>query len=309
MITRKEHKTTQKQFLKCNQLQKNNLYKGLVLGISPNLNPLACAPLLGYYIQPMSKQKRTIAIETSGLIGSVAAGLGDNLLAEKTFSDRLRHSTELLVTIDTLCKQLKWQPTDIERLYVSAGPGSFTGIRIAVTMAKTIAFALNTTIVAVPSIEAQALNTCQAMSNDNLDLKNQHIAVILEAGRGRVFAAVFKENSDGSNQLVPGFDTVIAQQSITPQELLSQAPRPLYVLGQGLNYHKEEFLPDSRLIWLDQDYWKPQARNVLHCGYLRDQAGLTVGAKGQQSADKLTPIYLRRPEDVDKWQQLHGKKA
>jgi len=192
-------------------------------------------------------------------------------------------------------------------LYVSAGPGSFTGIRIAVTMAKVIAFAQNTTIVAVPSIEAQVLSAGQAMCNDNnLDMKNQHVAVILEAGRGQIFTAVFRENSTSSDQLVPGFDTVIEQQSLTPEQLLSLSPRPLYVLGEGLNYHKKEFQSDSQVVWLDKEYWNPLARNVLRCGYLREKAGLFVGAAGQATIDTLIPIYLRRPDIVAKWQQLHG---
>jgi tRNA threonylcarbamoyladenosine biosynthesis protein TsaB len=261
---------------------------------------------LGYYVRPMVTQKRTIAIETSGLVGSVAAGMDDRLLAEQTFSARLCHNSELLGTIDSLCKRLGWRAGDIERLYVSAGPGSFTGIRIAVTMAKVIAFAQNTIIVAVPSIEAQVLNAGQAMRNGNPDMKNQHVAVILEAGRGQIFSAVFRENGAGSNQLVPGFDTVIEQQSLTPEQLLSLSPRPLYVLGEGLNYHKKEFQSDSQVVWLDKEYWNPLARNVLRCGYLREKAGLFVGAAGQETVDTLVPIYLRRPDIVAKWQQLHG---
>ena len=89
----------------------------------------------------MGKQKRIIAVETSGRIGSVAVGLDDCLLAQRQFSGALQHSKELMPTIDRIVADQSWRPSDIDELYVSAGPGSFTGIRIAVTLAKTLAFA------------------------------------------------------------------------------------------------------------------------------------------------------------------------
>src|ERR1700742_766157 len=84
---------------------------------------------------------RAIAIETSGRIGSVALVDGDTVLPEAQFQHGLKHAAEIVPTIDRLCCARGWQPKDVEHLYVSVGPGSFTGLRIGVTLAKTLALA------------------------------------------------------------------------------------------------------------------------------------------------------------------------
>ena len=248
---------------------------------------------------------RIMAIETSGRIGSVAVGVGSQLVAEQDFGDQLKHGAQLLPTMERLCQLQGWQPGDIDHLYVSAGPGSFTGIRIAVTAAKVLAFAQNTKIVPVPSLEALALNAEKAGQDEKLDIKQ--VATVQEAGRGQIFTAVFDRETtdakDDSAGLVPGFRINLAQTMMTPAELLERTKRPLYLTGEGLKYHHEELSPnekDSQIVRLDEKYWQPQAANVYRCGLLRAQQGLFV------TADQLEPIYLRRPEAVEKWEELYA---
>ena len=77
-----------------------------------------------------------LSVETSGRAGSVAAGRGDELLAEKTFCGLMRHSIELFPAIKAVLGQIGSGISDVAEIYVSAGPGSFTGLRIGITMAK-----------------------------------------------------------------------------------------------------------------------------------------------------------------------------
>lgn len=252
---------------------------------------------------------RIMAIETSGRIGSVAVALGSQLIAEQNFTAQLKHAAQLLPTMERLCQLQGWRPAEIEHLYVSAGPGSFTGIRIAVTAAKVLAFAQNTKITSVPSLEALALNAEKAWQSEKLDIRQ--VAVVLEAGRGQIFAAVFDRETtdakagakDDSAGFVPGFRINLAQTMMRPTELLERTERPLYLIGEGLKYHQQELSPnekDSQIVWLDEKYWQPRAANVHRCGLLRAQKGLFV------TADQLKPIYIRRPEAVEKWEKLHG---
>ena len=242
-----------------------------------------------------------MAIETSGRLGSVALAEGENILTERNFTAELRHASELLVTMDQLTKQQGWKPSDIQHLYVSAGPGSFTGLRIAITAAKTLAFAQATQIIAVPSIEAQVLNADLAAQQDNIDIKK--VAVVLEAGRGQIFTAVFEKNdlNSSTQDFLPGYRTLIQQAMMPPADLLSQSPRPLILLGEGLKYHRDE-LTTENVTWLDKKYSQPRAAFVHRCGYLRAQASLFA------DADELVPIYIRRPEAEEKWEKLHPEK-
>ena len=99
-----------------------------------------------------------LAVETSGRTGSVAIGAGDDILAEKTFSGQMRHSAELFVSAERLLSQIGAGAEKIKHVYFAAGPGSFTGLRIAVTMAKMMAFANGAKIVAVSTMDVIAEN-------------------------------------------------------------------------------------------------------------------------------------------------------
>ena len=253
----------------------------------------------------MQENPKIIVIETSGRLGSVALAAGPELIEERFFSAQLMHTTELLPTIDALCRQHRWRPQDIDQLYVSAGPGSFTGLRIAITAAKTLAFAQETAIVAVPSMDALVLNAAPHLQPDNSH-KTQ-VATIIEAGQGRVFAAVFEPDIASQAHLggpspshVPGFITVVPAAQILPTDLLSRTSRPLILLGEGLNYHRQDFQGDGLAV-LPEQCNTPSAANVHRCGWLRAQAGLFGDPR------ILQPIYLRRPEAEEKWEKLHEK--
>ena len=104
------------------------------------------------------------------------------------------------------------------------------------------------------------------------------------------------------DDLLPGFRTRIPPTVMSPAELLSRTGRPLYLLGEGLKYHRRELAPEGeKVIWLEKKYHQPRAANVHRLGRLRARAGLFT------ETDKLMPIYLRRPEAVEKWEKLHGK--
>ena len=253
-------------------------------------------------IYSMNKNTHILAIETSSKIGSVALALGPQVIDQQAFTAELRHASELLPTIDRLCRRQSWTPADIQHLYVSAGPGSFTGIRIAITTAKTLAFALSIKLVAIPSLDVLAMNADSAARENNLDIK--HLAAIRQAGRDRIFAAVFirEPNDQKAADHPPGLRTLIPQTMISPAELLDRSNRPLYLLGEGLDYHSDDFPCDGKqIIRLDPSYDTPSASNVLILGHLRAQAGLFT------EPDDLMPIYLRRPEACEKWEKLHGK--
>ena len=99
-----------------------------------------------------------LALETSGRTGSVAIGTISQMLNEIEFSGQMRHSAELFPAIDTLLKGADKNPQDITEIYISAGPGSFTGLRIAVSFAKTMNLATGAKIVALDTLDVIAAN-------------------------------------------------------------------------------------------------------------------------------------------------------
>ncbi len=169
---------------------------------------------------------RALAIETSGRTGSLALVENGHLVAEDQFPHGLRHAAEIVTRIDALCQAAHRAPRDLEELYVSVGPGSFTGLRIGVTLAKTLAFATGARLVAVPSVEVLARNAPRGWQN---------AVIVLDAKRGQIFTARFV-NRDG--QLVEAeaahLDTLTA--------MLERSPRPVCLIGEGIPFH-ERFIP------------------------------------------------------------------
>jgi tRNA A37 threonylcarbamoyladenosine modification protein TsaB len=87
-----------------------------------------------------------------------------------------------------------------------------------------------------------------------------------------------------------------------PREFLARCPRPIAVLGEGVDYHRDA-LDQSDVTVLDKSQWPGKAENVLRVGLeLADQGQYTPG-------NELLPLYIRRPEAEEKWEKLHPPKS
>src|SRR3954469_19664546 len=157
---------------------------------------------------------RALAIETSGRTGSVAVAQDGVVLAEETFPHGLKHAAGLVPMIDRLCRAAGWGPGDVEEIYVSAGPGSFTGLRVGVTVAKTLAFATGAKLIAVPTVEVLARNA-PAEATD--------VVIVLDAKRDQIFTARLTRGSDT-------WEVVEVAHLDSLSEMLARAPRPVHLI-------------------------------------------------------------------------------
>lgn len=238
-----------------------------------------------------------LAVETSGRIGSIALAQGQNLLSHQSFTGKMKHSAELMPTIKYILAQHEKKPPDIEHLYISIGPGSFTGLRIAVTLAKMMYLANRTRIVAVDTLDVIAAN----IKKCHLE-KVKKIAVILDAKRGRFFTAGYRVHplkSEKSHFTAGnlGLEKFLGDSLLQPDALISKLSddgQPGWLLGEGLLYHKEIFQKENVHL-LDERFWNATAENVHLLGWELARQG--------KFADPITiqPNYLRRPEAEEKW--------
>jgi tRNA threonylcarbamoyladenosine biosynthesis protein TsaB len=244
-----------------------------------------------------------LAVETSGRLGSVSLAQGDKLLAETCFSGPMRHSAEIFPAITDLLSRFNKKPEQIEHVYISAGPGSFTGLRIAVTFAKTLALANNSKIVAVDTLDVIAANIIDFAPPPPLpQLNTQHgakrrarfgnstlktddrLAVILDAKRGQFFVAVYEK---AQNKL---WRKILADYLMTAEEFLAQfTDKPIMLTGEGLVFYKDKFA-NKNIRVLDEKFWNPSAANVHKLGLHKARLG--------DFADPftLTPNYIRGPD-------------
>ncbi|HPC95388.1 MAG TPA: tRNA (adenosine(37)-N6)-threonylcarbamoyltransferase complex dimerization subunit type 1 TsaB [Sedimentisphaerales bacterium] len=254
-----------------------------------------------------------LAMETSSRIGSVALALGHDLLGQTTFSAPMQHSAEIMPAIAGLLRQSDHGPSDLDQVHISIGPGSFTGLRIAVAAAKAMHLANGVRIVAVDSLDAIAANVKDAPCDPAFQSISQEsgiprLATLLDAKRGQFFAAVYEyrrkdhepqpgDTSDEPDYRIPApaggsWRKVLPDCLITAAELLDRfaAPgHPLLVAGDGLLYHLDQFRTEAVRI-LDARYWSPRAESIHLLGCQK--------AAGGRFSDPLTvaPFYLRGPE-------------
>jgi tRNA threonylcarbamoyladenosine biosynthesis protein TsaB len=230
-----------------------------------------------------------LALETSGRIGSIAVGYDRKLSDEKTFSAPLRHSAELFSTIIELFKNSGKRVNQTSHVYISIGPGSFTGIRISVTVAKMMALATQSKIVAVSTTDVMALN----VNDSNI----KKIAAVIDAKRGQFFIAAFERKNGTWQKVLP--DCLMTTRIF--KEKFDRSDEPVWLLGEGLLYYAKQFETDNIKI-LDKEYWSPKAANVF-------RIGAEMAAEGKFSDPvSLVPFYLRRPEAEENLEKISNNK-
>jgi tRNA threonylcarbamoyladenosine biosynthesis protein TsaB len=229
---------------------------------------------------------RGLAIETSGRTGSVAVAQDGVVLAEEQFAHGLKHAAGLVPMIDRLCRSVGWRPTDVEELYVSVGPGSFTGLRVGVTLAKTLAFATGAKLVAVPTVEVLARNA---------PADARHVVIVLDAKRDQIFTARLRRDGHAWQVDEPAtLDSLPAA--------LARSPRPVHLIGEGIPYHLK-FLPanDERVVVTPEDAWRARAAAVVELGHTMARRGTFTDPQS------LSPVYVRKPEAEEKWEQQNRR--
>lgn len=251
----------------------------------------------------MSKEPVILAVETSSRIGSVAIAIGEEILAEAVFSGPMRHSVEIFPSIITLLNRAGIRPSQIDHIYISGGPGSFTGLRIAVTMAKVFHLANGTKVVKVNTLDIIAANI-DAYINDNIDnrggfLQNEisaaSIATVLDAKRGQFYIAVYRRNpgqTQWGNTIFGDYEKVLPDSLMSASEFIERfacEEKPIWLLGDGLVYCKEKFEAEG-VCFFDRKYWSPRANKVHELGWHLAKKSMFADPVG------LTPFYLCRPD-------------
>ena len=223
-----------------------------------------------------------IAVETSGSRGSVLVARGLEILSSATFKVEQQHGVQLLPTVDALSKQAGIDPAQFDAVYVSGGPGSFTGLRIGITFAKAMAFALECKVVRVPSLDVLAQNAL------DLPAKPNRVISIFDAKRGNVFGRTF-ELCDGL------YEPVDEPKERSPREYLAQHS-PATILGAGVERHRDVIEQSEDITIAGNDYDFGRAEWVLRLGAKMANQNQFI------SLDQLIPIYIRKPDAEEKWE-------
>lgn len=220
---------------------------------------------------------KIVAFDTSSKALTLAILEDETLLAQMTLNIKKNHSITLMPAIDFLMNSLDMKPTDLDRIVVAQGPGSYTGLRIAVATAKTLAHTLKIELVGVSSLQALVPEQAEGL-----------VIPVMDARRNNVYAGFYQ-----SGQAVrPEAHLPLAE----VLEIAGAANQSVTFVGETAAFTEqiEAALPQATL--------QPTLPNAAAVGRL----GLDLPA---QSIHDFIPNYLKRVEAEENWLKTHQESS
>lgn len=232
---------------------------------------------------------KILAVDSSGVVASVAIVTEDALVAEYSVDYKKTHSQTLLPMIDEMMRMTETEPETIDAIAVAAGPGSFTGLRIGASTVKGLGMIWNKPIVPVETVDALACNYHGT---------EQVVCPLMDARRGQVYTGLYAF-ADGVLQVLEPQCCVMAKDIFEKANALG---RPIVFLGDGVVVNRkliEEMI--SVPYQLAPAHLAKQRAGAL--GWLAGQYlawGRTV------SAMEFVPEYLRQSQAERERAERHG---
>jgi tRNA threonylcarbamoyladenosine biosynthesis protein TsaB len=219
-----------------------------------------------------------LALDTATSRGSLALLAGDRLLAEYTLESSASYLNRLLAGIDHLLQATEKTIQDVNLIVVSSGPGNFTGLRLGLSTAKGLAFAIGCPVIAVNTLDALAAN---------FPFAALPVCALIDAKKHEVYAAFYHCEAT-AGQLVGNYLL------LSPAALAARITAPTLLTGPGLESYGsllQELLGD-RAVLSPPEFRHVRASVLARLGLQQFAAGLVP------DLDKLTPFYLR-PADAE----------
>lgn len=224
---------------------------------------------------------KLLAIETSTRVGSVAVlDTEDGAREGISFPEGTRHGKALVPSVADLLARVGWQPTDLDAVAVSIGPGSYTGLRVGLVCGKMAAAFAGADLVAVPSLDVIA---------HNADTEHECVCAVSDARRDQVYASTY-ERAGGRLRRMTGYAVV------APKELLGTLREDTFLVGDGIPVVRPA--AGGRSLFLaPEGQWVPRAETVA-------ELGAALHAQGVRSDRySIEPMYLRKAAAEEKWAQ------
>ena len=228
-----------------------------------------------------------LGIESSGLVASAALLQDDTITALATVNNHLTHSQTLLPLVEDVRRMADFAWNDLDAIAVSAGPGSFTGLRIGSSTAKGLAQALDVPIVPVPTLDALAVGygVCDGV-----------VCPIMDARRKQVYTGVYRIRGNQDHTQI--LESVLDNEAVAMDELLvklEELGETVHFLGDGVPVQKERIAAFFTERGISFDFAPPHrsrqsADGVAVLGAVYYGQGKAVPAR------EHAPIYLRQSQ-------------
>lgn len=228
-----------------------------------------------------------LAIDTSNQTLAIAVVKGNDVLFNSTKIVKNTHSVEAMPEIEKAINASGQTMQDIDRIAVAKGPGSYTGLRIGVTIAKTLAWTLNKELVAISSLEALALN-CKNYTG--------FISPIFDGRRGQVYTALFKAEKGKLTRVLE--DQILVNTEWA--QVLSEYKEPVTFVGLDIPTHEAVFrdVLQGNCKIADEQNWASDASEIA----------LVAQHLEVQNTHAFVPNYVRLAEAEKTWLEENSGK-
>ena len=227
---------------------------------------------------------KVLAIDTSNQAMSIAVLDDEKVIGEITTNIKRNHSERLMPAIDELMKDVQWQPSDLNRIVVAKGPGSYTGLRIGVTVAKTLAWTLGVELVGISSLKTLAGN-CESSPH--------YLVPLFDARRKNIYTGLYQWQNGELIQIED--DKHISAEQWA--EYLSKKEGTFELIGEDQSLFKDTF---ERYL-MNRVYEAPSKDNLPKASVL----GLLGLKEETVDAHMFTPDYLKLAEAEENWRKEH----
>ncbi|MBQ9699533.1 MAG: tRNA (adenosine(37)-N6)-threonylcarbamoyltransferase complex dimerization subunit type 1 TsaB [Lachnospiraceae bacterium] len=222
---------------------------------------------------------KILAIDSSSLVATVAVMQDDIMVAEYTINHKKTHSQTLLPMIDEIVRMAEICLDDIDAIAVSAGPGSFTGLRIGSATAKGLGLVWKKPLIHIPTVDAMAYNL---YGTDKI------ICPIMDARRSQTYTGLYRFIDDR-------FTTVMAQCAISIEELalkINELNEKVIFVGDGIPVFKD-YLDENLNV---EHYYAPAHMNRQRAGAVAVLGGIYYNEGKTETAAEHGPDYLRQSQ-------------
>ena len=220
-----------------------------------------------------------LALDSTALSASVALTDGERLLGEILIENGNTHSETLLPMVEELLRKFSLSPKDIDLFACTAGPGSFTGVRIGVATVKGLAFASGKPCIGVSTLDSLAYNLCGFGAGYE---NGVIVSPVMNARRAQVYNALFRVKGGIPERLTD--DRAIAISELETE--LTAYGDPVYLCGDGYGVTLNGF----RSLTVSET----PHRLRMQSGYSTAVAALRLYESGVRTSDReIVPVYLR----------------
>lgn len=219
---------------------------------------------------------KILALDSSGLVASVAVAEDDNLIGEYTVNYKKTHSQTLLPMLDAVAKMIELDLNTVDAIAVAKGPGSFTGLRIGSATAKGLGLALDKPIVEIPTVDGLAYNLWGAR-----DL----VCPLMDARRNQTYTGIYAFEGGKMQVLEPQCAVDISE----IVEKINERQQAVVFLGDGVPVFRDYINGHVQVPYT----FAPAHLNKQRAGAVAALAFEYLKNGRSVSADEHQPDYLR----------------